>query len=306
MSVTYTPLRYPGGKAKLGPYLASLLRRNRLVDAEYAEPYAGGAGAGLYLLFRGFITRARLNDIDRGVISFWRAVLNQTEQFARQIERINLTVKEWDRQKDVLRTGSCGFDLGFAFFYLNRTNRSGILNGGIIGGRAQNGPWRIEARFNRTDLAHRIRAIGSLRRLISVTRCDALEFLSDISNATQTRKTLTYLDPPYYDKGRELYPNYYSPADHHGITRFMNSFRQPWVMTYDDCPEVRSLYEHYTTLTSELSYSARKVRRGREVVIFGGGLRPPPPIRQSTRHRAGFMILDMPKPMSRKLTRMSH
>jgi DNA adenine methylase len=286
---SYTPLRYPGGKTKLGPYLAAVFRANRLIDAAYAEPYAGGAGAGLHLLFRGYATRLQLNDIDRGVVSFWRAVLAHTERFAKAIERVPLTVKEWDRQKVIVRSERMGFELGFAFFYLNRTNRSGIMTGGIIGGREQRGEYLIDARFNRADLAARVRAIGSMKRNISVTHLDALDFI-DVLADDSNRKRLMYLDPPYYVKGRELYPNFYSHSDHAAIALRLRTFGQPWMMTYDDCNEIRKLYKSSTVLESELSYSAREVRRGREVVVFGGGLEPAL-LKGPARQRKGFTII---------------
>lgn len=289
MPSTYTPLRYPGGKTKLGAYLAGVMRTNRLVDAGYAEPYAGGAGAGLYLLFRGYSSRLYLNDIDRGVIAFWRAVLSRNEDFATRIERVPLTVREWDRQKTAITMAPMGFDLGFAFFYLNRTNRSGIMNGGIIGGRKQKGQWMIDARFNRAELAARVRALLPFRRKISVTRLDALDFLGGLRSGD--RMLLTYLDPPYYQKGQDLYPNFYEQEDHASIAQYLDTYRNPWVMTYDACDEIRSLYRNRIVLESELSYSARKVRRGKELVIFGPGLRRPGVTEAySRRWRRGFQV----------------
>jgi len=288
MQITYTPLRYPGGKSKLGRYLAAVMTANKLVDAAYAEPYAGGAGAGLYLLFRGYASSLRINDIDAGVVAFWRAVTDSPERFARQIERVPLTVMEWDNQKNILISEKSGFDLGFAFFYLNRTNRSGIMNGGIIGGRQQSGRWKIDARFNRDDLARRIRAIGSIRRRISVTRQDAVAFLNSVR---EDKNVLTYLDPPYYSKGKALYTNYYTPEDHAAIAAHVRDLKCPWVLTYDDCDAIRALYEGYRILDSELSYSAREVRRGREIVVLADGLRIPPPLARRGPYQPGFEIL---------------
>jgi DNA adenine methylase len=269
---TYTPLRYPGGKSKLGPYLSDVVRANGLIGASYAEPYAGGAGAAMYLLFRGYCDRLYLNDIDRGVVAFWRAILAHPERFAREIESIPLTVPQWDLQKEIVRSARSGFELGFAFFYLNRTNRSGIMNAGVIGGRDQSGNWTMEARFTRSDLADRVRAIGRMRRSISITRLDAMTFLDELQEAEE--RCLTYLDPPYFAKGQDLYPNHYSPEDHEAIARRLADYTQPWILTYDDCPEIRELYADSVLLDSELSYSAREVRRGREVLVFGGGLEP--------------------------------
>lgn len=290
MPTSYTPLRYPGGKAKLGPYLSALLQANNLVDSQYAEPYAGGAGAGLFLLFRGYVSSLRLNDIDRCVVAFWRAVLNHNEAFARRVERASLTVNEWDRQREVVRSSSMGEDLGFAFFYLNRTNHSGIMNAGIIGGRKQQGPWSIDARFNRKELAGRIRAIGAMRRHISVARWDALDFLDDVQQQ-KMRRMFVYLDPPYYKKGHELYTNFYGPHDHATIAEHLELFTKPWMMTYDDCAAIRRLYRGHRLQSSTLSYSARRVRRGREVVIYGASVVPPGFRSRRARGNAGFSIV---------------
>jgi DNA adenine methylase len=292
MSFSYTPLRYPGGKAKFGPFLIALFKANRLIDGVYAEPYAGGAGAALFLLFRGYVSHIYLNDINVGVASFWRAVLGQNERFAKQIETVPLTIEEWDRQRDVYQSAHSGFELGFAFFYLNRTNRSGIMNGGVIGGRSQEGKWRIDARFNRVGLAERIRAIGNMKRLISISRSDAMDFIDEFSGSDVRRK-LIYLDPPYFAKGKDLYTNFYTAEDHALIAKRLEVFDVPWLLTYDDCPEIRQLYSGYQMLESELSYSAREVRRGRELVILSDGLKPPAPTSGRTRHEPGFKLLSV-------------
>lgn len=276
MPTTYTPLRYPGGKSKLGPFLAEVFKTNKLIDGTYGEPYAGGAGAGLYLLFRGYASRFLLNDIDRAVVSFWRAVLNDNERFARRIERVPLSVQEWDRQKETYGTARQSFELGFAFFYLNRTNRSGIMNAGPIGGRDQSGDWSIDARFAREDLARRVRALAPFRRAISVTRLDALDFLASTTRDGAVQRTLIYLDPPYFHKGCQLYTNYYSVADHSTIATRLRGAAVPWLMTYDDCPEIRKLYRRLRIYESEVSYSARAVTRGREIVVLSPGLKLPP------------------------------
>jgi DNA adenine methylase len=275
MPSLYTPLRYPGGKSKLGPFLGAVFAKNKLVDGWYAEPYAGGAGAGLYLLFRGYASRFLLNDVDRAVVSFWRAILQHNERFARQIERVPLSVAEWDRQKNAYSSEPMGFDLAFAFFYLNRTNRSGIMNGGIIGGRKQKGLWGIGARFNRLELAARVRAIAQYRRTISVTRLDALEFLTSLQSATRRTRILVCLDPPYFGKGRDLYTNYYTPDDHAAIAAHVKTLRLPWVLTYDDCAEIRRLYRRCRIYESEVTYSARDASRGRELLMLSKNVHLP-------------------------------
>jgi DNA adenine methylase len=219
-------------------------------------------------------------------------VLTRGEQLARRVEATPLTVREWDRQKRCYEEGlNAGFDFAYAFFYLNRTNRSGIMNGGIIGGREQTGAWRIDARFNRADLAKRIRAVANFRRAISVTRMDALEFLESLE--TSKPKLLTYLDPPYFGKGEDLYTNYYKRADHVAIAARMRRFKLPWLMTYDDCAEIRRLYRRNRLFNSEVTYSASGASRGREIVVLGPGLKIPRDLPRPKRHdhRPGFELI---------------
>lgn len=273
----------------MSTFLATVMRVNRFVGHAYAEPFAGGAGAGLSLLYEGWASHFFLNDIDRGVVSFWRAAIGGSEAFAQRIENVPLTVREWEYQRAVYREASMGADLGFATFYLNRTNRSGIMNGGVIGGKDQRGPYKIDARFNRADLAKRVRTLGRFRRQITVSRLDAVEFLSSLGTKAPT---FTYLDPPYYVKGQDLYMNFYSPDDHAEIATQLSGFKQPWIMTYDACEEIRALYRQRTVRASELSYSAREVRRGDELVIFGPRVRPPAPHQLPSGARTrGFQLI---------------
>ena len=274
----FTPLRYPGGKAKLAPFVKKLLQENRLLDGEYVEPYAGGAAIGLELLFHEYVSRIHINDVNKPLHAFWKSVLNDTEEFCRLIVKTPLTVAQWDRQKRVLDHANEHdyVRIGFAFFFLNRTNRSGILNGGIIGGRDQTGPWKIDARYNSKELAHRVESIARLKNRISLTCMDALKFLS-AGVGRWTHQTLIYLDPPYYVKGRDLYYDYYKSSDHASVAEFMLSGvrRQRWIVSYDNVKPIRTLYRGARYLVYDIGYSARRASRGSEVMFFCDGLRVP-------------------------------
>src|SRR3984957_4792676 len=197
--VHFTPLRYPGGKAKLAAYVKSLMKENRLLDGEYVEPYAGGAAIALELLFEEYVSRIHINDVSRPVHAFWKAVLDHTEAISKLVRDTPLTVKGWDKQRKIIEqpTKHDALTLGFATFFLNRTNRSGILNGGIIGGRDQKGAWKIDARFNRSELIGRIEAIAKMKTRVSLTQLDALQFLKTKS-ADWPTKPLISLVPPYF------------------------------------------------------------------------------------------------------------
>lgn len=293
----FTPLRYPGGKAKLAIYVKALMKQNRLLDGEYVEPYAGSAAIALELLFHEYVCRIHINDVSRLVHAFWKSVLNHTDEFCRLVLRTPLTVAAWDKQKRVLENAGDHdiIAIGFATFFLNRTNRSGILNGGMIGGRDQTGPWKIDARYNAKELVHRIESIARLRERIKLTRQDALKFLKS-GTERWPAKTLIYVDPPYYVKGRDLYYDFYEHKDHEAVANFITAKveRQKWVVSYDNVAPIRNLYKGSRHVTYNIGYSARKASQGSEVMFFCDGMKVPPligPIQMTEDHAGIFQAL---------------
>jgi DNA adenine methylase len=280
--IHYTPLRYPGGKAKLAGFAKGVIEENRLNDGTYVEPYAGGAAIALELLFHEYVSNVYINDINRPVYAFWKSTLDHTEELLRFIRDTPLTVRAWDKQKLILTRQAEHDDLavGCAMFFLNRTNRSGILNGGIIGGRDQTGPWKIDARYNKCELSFRVESIAKLRRRIHLSKMDALTFIS--SNLKKwPENTLIYLDPPYYRKGKDLYLDYYSHEDHERVasTITKNIRLQKWMVSYDDARPIRRMYSKYRHVSYRIGYSARRVREGREVMFFCDNLKIPRKVR---------------------------
>lgn len=278
MSAFYTPLRYPGGKGKITPYVKAIFDENGLVDGVYGEPYAGGAGVALELLFHEYATHIYINDVSPSVGAFWRSVLDQTDGLCRMVRDTRITMTEWRRQKQIQTEGSNAGDLalGFSTFFLNRTNRSGILAGGVIGGKDQTGPWKIDARFNVPELIDRINAIAKIRTRITFTQYDALDFLAVVSD-TLPQKSLIYLDPPYYIKGKELYLHYYLPDDHTAIATFAPTMLagHNWIVSYDNVPEIREMYREFRSVKYALSYSAQDRYNGSEIMFYGPGLKIP-------------------------------
>lgn len=262
-----SPLRYPGGKAKLALPVAELIRLNGLFSNIYCEPYAGGAGLAIKLLTDGFVPRIKLNDVDDAIYSFWRAVFDETDEFCSLIDSCNLTVEEWRNQREIYQSSNDhGIRLGFAAFYLNRTSRSGIIEGsGPIGGIAQEGDWRIDARFNRATLIDNIRNLAKFRDQVDIYCLDALEFLDLV---LPDDECFVYLDPPYYVKGRKLYKNFYTHDDHVSIRDKLEEFAgSKWIVSYDDVKAIREIYEPRTPLNYQLNYSAGPISKGAEVMF---------------------------------------
>lgn len=277
MGLYKTPLRYPGGKQKISPFIAEIIGENNLFGGQYVEPYAGGAGVAIELLLSGTVSRIHLNDSCPAVYAFWYSILHETEEFCYRISRASLDVKEWKKQREIIRNPGDydKFDLGFALFFLNRCNRSGIISAGVIGGMDQKGKWKINARFSRNDLIHRIESIARKKHCIRIRNWDAEKYM--IQYIPQLpKKTLVYFDPPYYHKSQELYQNHYNKKDHERIAKIIQKkIKNPWMVTYDNTPEILKYYERRKKFVYLLQYSAGRVYQGLEIFIVSDKITVP-------------------------------
>lgn len=278
-----SPFRYPGGKARLQPFVSSVLRGNGLVGQQYVEPFAGGGGLALSLLYAGTVSDVHINDIDLGIWSFWYSALEHNDDLAERIEETPVSIEEWENQRKI-RDGLNTEDplsLGFATFFLNRTNRSGVLDrAGVIGGREQDGRFKLDCRFYRSTLVERVRRIAEFRDNIHLSCLDALEFMEQSTSELPDRSVF-FLDPPYYGKGSRLYTNYYEPDDHGRLAEAVLGLKNPWLVTYDNEAEVRDLYAARKQVPYFITYSLARKRVGTEVLIASEDLRLPESTRTS-------------------------
>ena len=277
MSRYKTPLRYPGGKQKLAPFILELMKKNSLDGGHYAEPYAGGAGIAVELLLSGEAAHIHLNDSCSGIYAFWRSVLSNPEELCRRISRASMTIQEWRRQKEIFSRQAefDQIDVGFSVFYLNRCNRSGILSAGVIGGLKQEGEWKMDARFPRNELIGRIEAIASKKSAVTLRNWDAEKFI--LKHVPKLPlNSLVYCDPPYFHKADRLYLNHYDPEDHARIAQVIQrEIKHHWVVSYDGVPEVLKHYSHRRSFLYDLQYNAAKAYKGTEVFFFSDRLKLP-------------------------------
>ncbi|MFE4466422.1 DNA adenine methylase [Oerskovia sp. NPDC056781] len=268
-----SPLRYPGGKARLAPFISSLIEAQDRAPVSFAEPFAGGAGAALRLLVDGSVEKVYLNDLNLGIASFWRAVFEEGERLAQVIETTKVDLDTWRLARDVYQAGATEttFELGFATFLLNRCNRSGILDARPIGGFEQNGTWKIDARYNHVALAARVRKLWAYRDRVSVSALDGREFLTRLS--TDEPDVLVYVDPPYLVQGERLYLDSLSSGDHARLAKMLKSSDLRWFLTYDvDSRITEDLYQGLRAATFDIAHTAQRQHVGEEIVVFSNGL----------------------------------
>ncbi len=265
---TVSPLRYPGGKSAMAGLLARIRELNELDKHKIAEPFAGGAGASLSLLMAGRTPKVLINDADPTIHAFWWALVHNTNAFIDLISEKRVCMTEWRRQRDIYRSVRrvSITRRGFAAFYLNRCNRSGIImNGGPVGGIDQKGMWKIDARFNKHELIKRCKKIAERRNQIRVSQTDGIKFIA----GANPNSTFFFIDPPYYQKGKTLYLNSLDDAYHKALASKLKELKHAnWVLSYDDCPEIRQMYRSWARIRPFIfNYVAAERRSGKEILI---------------------------------------
>lgn len=264
-----SPLRYPGGKNKLSQFMSTVIKNMNFDTCTYIEPFAGGAGIALSLLLDGTVDRIVINDYDKAIYSFWRSIKEEPDELKKRIHNTPITIDEWYKQKDIyVKSKSYSLDLAFATLFLNRTNHSGILNAGPIGGYAQDGDWKLDVRFNKDKIIDKIEKIAKHRNKITVYNKDIISLLTNYAPRFAGNQ-FYYFDPPYYNKGQELYKNFFNANDHKRIKdKIANEIMAPWIITYDDVDEIVKLYNNYSVKRFELTYSAANKGTATELMIF--------------------------------------
>lgn len=249
-------------------FIKSIIDQNDLKGGTYIEPFSGGAAIALALAIDGYMERVVINDYDRSVYAFWYSILHHTDSFINKIRNTPLSIEEWYTQRTIQQNKHNAdlFELGFSTFFLNRTNRSGVLKAGVIGGLNQTGSYKIDARYNKEQLIERIQLIAQYKDKFILHNDDAINLLRRYRNIA--RKNLIYLDPPYYVKGRELYVNFFKDVDHIALSQAVQQRDNlNWVITYDNHSFIHNLYANAKSLSYALSYSAGANKQGTELLF---------------------------------------
>lgn len=274
-----SPLRYPGGKARMTPFLTDLFVQQHgvLLDIEvWIEPFAGGAGAGLGLLDQGVITDLWLVERNPGLAAFWRTVAHDGERFAATVRSTTASMKTWHHSREVLAAREAGESvdddaLALAAFVVNRCSRSGMVNSkvGPIGGKGQSGRWTVESRWSPGSLADRIEHIARSGSGILIHEVDAIDYISELTGSGVEDEVFLFVDPPYVREGNGLYQHGMSMDQHQDLADALRSCPAPWLLTYDDEPVVKDvLYPEERIIEYDIAHTANKQRIDREWAVL--------------------------------------
>lgn len=272
MPVTKSPLRYPGGKTQLSKFLENLIDINDLDNTTYCEPFSGGFGAGLELLFNQSVEKIIINDLDIGIYSIWHAILYDEKKLIYFIEKTPITIKEWRKQKEIYDnmkySTEYSIELAFSTFFLNRTNRSGIIGAGPIGGQNQESKYKIDCRFNKENLIEKIISINNKKKDIYLYNKEANDLIESVLSKYSPEELFVFFDPPYYKQGKNLYKNYFTHENHIELKKKISLMdKYKWITTYDYNENIKEIYSEYYSNEYSIQYSANKVRKEKELLF---------------------------------------
>lgn len=295
--ISTSPLRYPGGKARFTDLISHAITQSGETATLFVEPFCGGAGVSIALLESKQVDRVALNDADPLISNFWQVVFGKTSNndsdinwLISQVETAILSVPEWRRIKT--SSPSSAREAAFKCFYLNRTSFNGIIHqAGPIGGWEQK-KRTLDVRFNREKLVRRIKTLYGLRD--QVVRVGNESWRQFCATTGRRQGAYVYLDPPYYHKAEQLYGHLFDHKAHVAMRDHLANLNAPWMLSYDDAPEVRSLYGHLSGVHGcviDQTYSTHPIGGarfvGRELFFSNREL---PVIRHDRKHRGMSVV----------------
>lgn len=258
-------MRYPGGKTRFVNFISEAIALSEEGPRVLVEPFCGGAGASIALLESEGIERISLNDLDPLVASFWQVVFGKSRETRHDInwligkvESTKPTIEEWKRQKS-LNPRSIR-EAAWKCLFLNRTSFNGILHqAGPIGGWGQTNR-TLDVRFRPEKLIRRLNALYDRRRQVDAVEC--MDWRQFTSRYRLSRSAYIYLDPPYYHRAEQLYGHVFNDRAHVTMRDYLLNLPTPWMLSYDDAHEVRSLYSGLEGIEGRVldkTYSAHPV-----------------------------------------------
>jgi DNA adenine methylase len=250
-----SPLRYPGGKSRAVKLITSLIPENERV---LVSPFLGGGSVELACSTKmevlGF-------DIFEPLVNFWWAAARSGGSLASIVQYSYYPLDRerfYELQKTITEI-SDPIRRAAIFFVLNRASFSGsTLSGGMSPGHP---------RFNMS-------AIGRLEDFkVGDFHVDCWDFMAVFDMKFDAFMSL---DPPYKN-GQKLYGNRgdaHTDFNHAALAKELHK-RDRWILSYNDSPEIRCLYEGYQIVPVHWTYGMGNDKRSREILIVSNDVRIP-------------------------------
>lgn len=244
---------YRGGKFHLAPKLVKLLPPHRI----YVEPFGGAANV---LLTKPPSPIEVYNDRDGALVNLFETVRNHPLLFLERCQFLLYSRELYQRWSRQLRTRYPGPDLDRVEAAV-RTYYS--LVSSFVGDPTKG--WAF-SRTGRGGGANRWDSIwervASLSQRLQQVAIDCIDFRDCIKN-WDTEVTLFFLDPPYPSSvSKGFYGNNFTWQDHKDLAKLLAKVRGKWMLTYDDIPKLRELYQNFEIRRFSSMLASQKVPRG--------------------------------------------
>ncbi len=278
MKPSVTPLRYPGGKTWLLDYVKEFLKFHRLEPIALVEPYAGSASISIGLLRVGLVQEAFISEKDPLIVAFWNAVLENNDELIEYVSTLEISMDTWFSSKKYLSYDSAEkystIELAGAFLFFNRTNYSGIIKGGPLGGKRQESSYKLDCRFNRKRIMEKIRNLQGLEGRLHVSESDGIDFMEKMA-MNGPEEMIFYIDPPYYGAGKNLYRYYFTDKEHEELSAFLTTLELPWLLSYDDAEFIKALYKKKTKFPVYTDYQSGYLKKDVKELLISNYIIPP-------------------------------
>jgi DNA adenine methylase len=269
--------RYPGGKSKIKKEIINYIDE---YDFDlYIEPFFGGGSIGLEVLKKRNINFL-LNDKDFGLSCLWQSVIFYPDELINLIESYIPNVSDFysfknellNLQENMENSKKNILDIGFKKLVIHQISFSGLgtRSGSPLGGKEQKSKYNIDCRWSIDNLKKKINNLQklNLNKKLFNNKFYCQDFAQLIQNLPDNNKKFMYLDPPYFQKGADLYQYYFTEEKHIELANVLKRLDFSWIMSYDDCDFIRNLYEDFNIKEINISYTINSPKLTKEVLIF--------------------------------------
>lgn len=257
-------IRYPGSKAKLVESILAAMPEEYVLpmftsdNLHYVEPFFGSGAVGFEVMKR-LHHRARVTiaDMDIGLFCLWLSVWKHADELKERIRKYRPSVESFYELKQLDGEFTDTVDTGFRKLALHRISVSGfgVMAGGPIGGRKQEGAYTVGCRWKPAKMLLAVeryqKLLGKFKRLEILHSC----VFKTLAGIDGDEPAFIYLDPPYYEKGNQLYKHGFSEEQHAELASVLIKSRHLWAVSYDDHPAIRRLYHELHVRKLEVTYS---------------------------------------------------